>query len=326
MWSSISSAIECEFWTREPKVEVKLKVTIILEVWLFLQVTALQDRLIAMRIYSSAGYIHYMLLECMLIWHIRADMTVSAFDSVNFKVNCISCLTHIKQDNFIQIWLQYPRKIPLHLLHYLDYILCMHLILVQHRMPWLMGYRLPRWSGLGGLGVLIWCRRLSSLDGGLGSRRGQLLGVSESSFGAEGLVRWIEALAHGYFFSSSGTESSLGDYNPVWQRTQVQGLPCHSARPEMIDCDNVGPRHIFAQNLGLLKHSTKVCSAPNWELLVELRFLCSTPLLSLSCRIHCSLRTLWELYTDFWVISTVVKFESQSGISFIPHIETIHVI
>ena len=131
------------------------------------------------------------------------------------------------------------------------------------------------------------------------------MGVSESSFGAEGLLRWIEALAHGFVFLRSGTGSSLGDCNPVRQQTQVQELPCHSARPEMTDCDNVGPRHIFAQNLGLLMHSTEVCSASNWESLVELRFLCSTPLLSLSSRIHCSLQTLWELYTDFWVISTV---------------------
>ena len=47
--------------------EVKLKVTIILDVTLFLQVSALEGRLIAMRIYSSSGYIHYMLLESMLI-------------------------------------------------------------------------------------------------------------------------------------------------------------------------------------------------------------------------------------------------------------------
>ena len=88
-----------------------------------------------------------------------------------------------------------------------------------------MGYRLPGWSGLGGLGVLIRCRRLSLVDGGLGSRRGQKLEVSESSFGAEGLLRWIEALAHGFLFMRFGTRTSLEDYNPVRQQTQVQGLP-----------------------------------------------------------------------------------------------------
>ena len=66
-------------------------------------------------------------------------------------------------------------------------------------------------------------------------------------------------------------------------------------------------------------HSTEVCSAPNWESLVELRIICSTTLLSLSYRIHCSLRTLWELYTDFWVISIAIKFKSHSAISFILH-------
>ena len=169
-----------------------------------------------------------------------------------------------------------------------------------------MGYRLAGWSGLGDLGVLIRCQRLSSLDGGLGSRRGQFLGVSESSFGAEPLVKWIEAFPSGFSFSPSSTESWLRDCNPVRQQIQVQGLPCHSARPGMTDCDNVGPRHIFAHNLGLPKHSTEVYLAPNWESLVELKFLCSTPLLSLSCRLHCSLRTLWERFTDFWVISTVI--------------------
>ena len=127
------------------------------------------------------------------------------------------------------------------------------------------------------------------MDGGLGSRRGQLLGVSESSFGAELHLKWIEALAHRFTIWSFGTESWLRDCDPVRQQTQVQGLPCHSFRPGMTNCYIVGPRQIFAHNLGLLKHSTKVCSAPNWESLVELKFLCSTPLLSLSCRIHCSL-------------------------------------
>ena len=117
------------------------------------------------------------------------------------------------------------KEIPLHLLHCLDYNLCMHLLLVRHRMPSLMGNRLPGWSGLGGLGVLIRCRRLSSVDGGLGSRRGQKFGVSESSFGAEGLLRWSEALAHGFQFMRSVTGRSLEDCNPVRQRTLVQGLP-----------------------------------------------------------------------------------------------------
>ena len=169
-----------------------------------------------------------------------------------------------------------------------------------------MGYRLPGWSGLHGLGVLIRCQMPSSLDGVLGSRRGQLLGVSESSFGVEGQVKWIQTLAHRFTSWPSATESWLRDCNPVWQRTQVQRLPWHSARPGTTDCDNVGPRQIFAQSLGLLKHSTEVCSAPNWESLVEFRFLCSTPLLSLSFRIRCSLRMLWERFTNFWVISTVI--------------------
>ena len=88
-----------------------------------------------------------------------------------------------------------------------------------------MGYRLPGWSGLGGLGVLIRCQRLCSVDGGLGSQRGQKLEVSESSFDAEGLLRWSEALTHGFHFMRSSTGSSLEDCNPVRQRTLVQGLP-----------------------------------------------------------------------------------------------------
>ena len=49
----------------------------------------------------------------------------------------------------------------------------------------------------------------SSLDGVLGSRRCQLLGVSVTSFGAEGQVKWIQALAHAFTTWPSATESWL---------------------------------------------------------------------------------------------------------------------
>ena len=93
---------------------------IILEVQAVLQVTSLDIRLVAMKIYSSRSYIHVMLIQSMHIRLIKTNMTTSVWDTINLRVNSLYCVSHIQQKKFIEICLKNPSQIPLQLLHYLD--------------------------------------------------------------------------------------------------------------------------------------------------------------------------------------------------------------
>ena len=70
---------------------------IILEVQVVLQVTSLDVRLIAMKIYSSGSYIHVMLIESMHIRLIRINMTASVWDTINLRANSLRCVSHTQQ-------------------------------------------------------------------------------------------------------------------------------------------------------------------------------------------------------------------------------------
>ena len=93
---------------------------IILEVQVVLQVTSLDVRLIAMKIYSSRSYIHVMLIQSMHIRLIRTNMIASVWDTINLRVNSLRCISHTQQKKFIKICLKNPSQISLELHHYLD--------------------------------------------------------------------------------------------------------------------------------------------------------------------------------------------------------------
>ena len=100
--------------------EVRFKVKIISEVQAVLQVTSLDVRLIAMKIYSLGSYIHVMLIQSMHIRLIKTNMTPSVWDTVNLRVNSLCCVCHTQQKKFIKICLKNPSQIPLELYHYMD--------------------------------------------------------------------------------------------------------------------------------------------------------------------------------------------------------------